>query len=71
MGCTLWVLLSEIFAALIVFFSIAAVSQASAVVSLITIIFVFRGYLAVGAVVVVIAASSPLATISIFYVVFW
>jgi hypothetical protein len=71
MGYTLWVLLSEFFAAPVVFFSIAAVSRASAVISLITIVFVPRGYLAVGAVVVVIAGSPPLATVSVSSVVLW
>jgi hypothetical protein len=65
MGCTLWVLLSEIFAAPVVFFSVAMVSRASAVVPLVIIVFVPYGYLAVGAIVIVIAGSPPLATISI------
>jgi hypothetical protein len=61
----------KLFAAPIVFSSIAVVSYVSAVISLITIVFVSRGYLAMGAVVVVVAGSSPSATVSVSSVIFW
>jgi hypothetical protein len=71
MGCTLWFFCLNFFAAPVVFFSVATVSRASTVVPLVIIVFVPHGYLAVGAVVIVIAGSSPLASVSVSSIILW
>jgi hypothetical protein len=71
MGYTLWVLLSDFFCCShSLLFRSCGISSFCGL-SLITIVFVPHGYLAVGAIVVIIAGSPPLATVSVSSVVLW
>jgi hypothetical protein len=68
MGCTLWILLSETFCSL-PFHSCDILSFM--VVPLIAIVLVPCGYLAVRAIVIVIAGSPPLASVSVSSIILW
>jgi hypothetical protein len=55
----------------IVLFSVASISRASVITFLIAVVLVPCGYLAVGAVIVVIAGPSPLTSVSVSPIIFW
>jgi hypothetical protein len=60
----------ELLVAARVFYAIVAISWISTVMSLVGVFFVSRGYLTMGAVVIIVAGFSPLIAIHVFSVVF-